>query len=467
MSVVHQLSAAVSGDLDLLGFHRLNPARYPVILDSATQRNHSHKLNHAALQNSRYSLCLCFPQSSFSLSKDRQLMVDGVPSDGEFLKQLETRWQAEAQVIARNAAQGKNDLPFMGGWFVYLGYELLSEIEPRVAVHKSDMPIAQAVRIPSAIVIDHLAQTGWWIDDNFDHNGEQRYEQFLADLEASQRYTASPVASARVTEEPGEVYLKAIDKVKKFIVDGDIFQANLSRGWALDCDALAADIYTMLAENNPAPFAALATIGDATVISSSPERLVESRDQRAITRPIAGTHPRAPVPADDDVLATRLLAHPKERAEHIMLIDLERNDLGRICKPGSVKVDDLMTVESYAWVHHIVSGVSGDLRDNATPVEVIKAVFPGGTITGCPKVRCMEIIHQLEPEARGAYTGSLGYLNHDGSMDLNILIRTLVKQGDTLRFRAGGGIVAESDPARELDETRAKARGLLKAFGHA
>jgi anthranilate synthase component 1 len=162
-----------------------------------------------------------------------------------------------------------------------------------------------------------------------------------------------------------------------------------------------------------------------------------------------------------------LAGHPKERAEHVMLIDLERNDLGRVCTPGSVEVDELMTVESYAHVHHIVSNVRGRLRGDATPGEVIRAVFPGGTITGCPKVRCMEIIAELEATGRGAYTGAFGWLNRDGDMDLNILIRSAEVQGKTLRFRTGAGIVADSRPQPELDETRAKARGMLRAIGAA
>ena len=160
-----------------------------------------------------------------------------------------------------------------------------------------------------------------------------------------------------------------------------------------------------------------------------------------------------------------LLAHPKERAEHIMLIDLERNDLGRICVPGSIEVNELMVLESYTHVHHIVSNVRGRLRGGILPGQVLRAVFPGGTITGCPKVRCMEIIAELEQQPRGAYTGSMGYLNHDGSMDMNILIRTMVSHGRQLDLRAGAGIVADSIAVAELDETRAKARGLLHALG--
>jgi anthranilate synthase component 1 len=201
------------------------------------------------------------------------------------------------------------------------------------------------------------------------------------------------------------------------------------------------------------------------VISSSPERLVSARDGTVSTRPIAGTHPRGETEETDAALSRQLLAHPKERAEHVMLIDLERNDLGRVCRPGTVKVSELMALETYSHVHHIVSEVQGELQAGKGPADIIRAVFPGGTITGCPKVRCMEIIQELEHQPRGAYTGSMGYINRDGSMELNILIRTLVQHDNRLLFRAGGGIVADSEPERELAETRAKAKGMLRAIG--
>jgi anthranilate synthase component 1 len=182
------------------------------------------------------------------------------------------------------------------------------------------------------------------------------------------------------------------------------------------------------------------------------------------TRPIAGTHPRSDDALEDAALRARLRAHPKERAEHVMLVDLERNDLGRVCDPGSVKVDALMDVASYRHVHHIESTVSGRLRAGTSVLEALRAVFPGGTITGCPKVRTMQIIRQLEATPRRSYTGSVGYINRDGSFDFNILIRSFLLRGDELSFRAGAGIVADSDPERELEETRAKARGLLRAL---
>jgi len=276
----------------------------------------------------------------------------------------------------------------------------------------------------------------------------------------------TPLRVEFVREEDPAAYLERVLRAKEYVRAGDIYQANLSRPWRVELthEPDIGALYNRLCKANPAPFAALAQWRGTTILSSSPERLVRINDGHIDTRPIAGTRPRK----GDDLREMReLAAHPKERAEHIMLIDLERNDLGRVSQPGTVKVDELMTIESYTHVHHIVSNVSGELRSDVTPVGALKAVFPGGTITGVPKFRCMQIIAELEGVGRGAYTGSLGFLGRDGSMDMNILIRTLSAQGRCIELRAGGGIVADSDPQRELEETRAKARGMLAAFaGH-
>ena len=204
--------------------------------------------------------------------------------------------------------------------------------------------------------------------------------------------------------------------------------------------------------------------GNKSVVSSSPERLIESRRGVLQTRPIAGTRPRGASGITDIALSDELIAHPKERAEHIMLLDLERNDMSRVCEAGTVKVSEMMIVESYTHVHHIVSNVIGVLKKNIYPGDIIRAVFPGGTITGCPKVRCMEILAELEKVGRGAYTGSMGYIGRNGDLDLNILIRTLVCEGDQVTLRSGGGIVADSIPKKELEETRNKARGLIRSL---
>ena len=354
-------------------------------------------------------------------------------------------------------------LPFIGGWFVYLGYELLHTFEPSVGTPLPDpFPLAALVRHPAAIVVDRDCQTATLVAETTTELAE-----LTAALATTAGWQAQPLTLQHIEEDDPARFTEAIGRIHDYIRDGDVFQVNLSRQWqaTLNPDVCPADVFAALRQANPAPFSALVQLGAAgSIVSSSPERLVSVRGEVVETRPIAGTRPRCP--GDDDAARIReLVGHPKERAEHVMLIDLERNDLGRICRPGSVEINELMTVASYATVHHIESNVRGRLRDGLTPADVFRALFPGGTITGCPKVRCMQIIRELESSPRRAYTGSLGYINRDGSMDTNILIRTFMQEGNRLRFRAGAGIVIDSQPERELQETRHKARGLLRALG--
>lgn len=356
-------------------------------------------------------------------------------------------------------------LPFFGGWFLYLGYELTAGIETRLCLPEAQdgLPVALAARCPGAIVVDHHRQQAWVAGES-----EPLVGELAAAVEAAPASLSRPaLPSLKIEADRGEGFMRGVNRIKEWIAAGDVFQVNLSRGWrATGPDALSAiEVYRALAQANPAPFAGLARLPGGTVVSSSPERLVAMDAEQIHTRPIAGTRPRGACRELDLGLSSELIASPKERAEHIMLIDLERNDLGRVCVTGSVEVDELMVIESYAHVHHIVSNVRGLVRPGVTPVDVIAAVFPGGTITGCPKVRCMEIIAQLEGRGRGFYTGSMGYLGRHGVMDLNILIRSMVVSGNQIGFRTGAGIVADSDPDAELAETEAKARGLLKALG--
>jgi anthranilate synthase component 1 len=358
-------------------------------------------------------------------------------------------------------------LPFTGGWFLYLSYELASQIEPSLHLPSADdgLPVAYAVRIPAAVIVDHEEDKTFCVVES---DRKNLLDFLLADIAQANDSPHNPESLSygvrvELSEDEPDTYIEGVARIKQYITDGDVFQVNLSRSWRgkLTTSEASADIYQRLCHQNPAPFAGLALIDNVAIVSSSPERLVRVSDDMIETRPIAGTRPRNARKVTDGAILEELLAHPKERAEHIMLIDLERNDLGRVCVPGTVEVNELMVLESYAHVHHIVSNIRGRLRDTITPGQVIRAVFPGGTITGCPKIRCMEIIAELETEGRGAYTGSMGYLNHDGSMDLNILIRTIVHRGKSITFRAGAGIVADSSPMYELEETRAKARGLL------
>jgi anthranilate synthase component 1 len=354
-------------------------------------------------------------------------------------------------------------LPFCGGWFVFMGYEMLAAFEPRVsAAHQDDFPLAALARVPAAILVDRSVGQAWAMAEDDD-----AWQVLTQVLQTPVTLEPRPLQLHALTEDPPQWYTDAVRRLQRYIFEGDVFQVNISRGWRAELaeECSAADLFFALRQANPAPFSALADFGHAQVVSSSPERLVSVRDGWVETRPIAGTHPRSVDAAEDLALRQHLMSNLKERAEHVMLIDLERNDLGRICMPGTVEVNELMVLASYAFVHHIESNIRGRLRAGLRPVDVLRAVFPGGTITGCPKVRTMQIIRELEDGARRAYTGSLGYINLNGSMDFNILIRTFMQQGASLRFRAGGGIVADSDPERELQETRHKARGLLRALG--
>jgi anthranilate synthase component 1 len=268
-------------------------------------------------------------------------------------------------------------------------------------------------------------------------------------------------------EDDPRVFLGGVARIQDYIRAGDVFQVNLSRGWRGEfaADVAPAALFARLMQRNPAPFSALLELGEWAIVSSSPERLVRlGSDGTLETRPIAGTHPRSEDAAEDAAQRARLAAHPKERAEHVMLVDLERNDLGRVCEAGSVEVAALMEIASYRHVHHIESTVRGRLRAGTTVFDALRAVFPGGTITGCPKVRTMQIIRELEGVPRRSYTGSVGYINGDGSFDFNILIRSFLLRDREFSFRAGAGIVADSLAARELEETRAKARGLLRCL---
>jgi anthranilate synthase component 1 len=438
----------------------VDPVRFPVLLDSAADGPLAAR-----------SVLAVQPTGALWCDASGRLGTDGLPADLSctlerqpgFLAALEYWWRAERRAgSATSALDG-----FSGGWFVFLGYEIAAEIEPRLRLPRETTPWrAWALRVPVAIEADlrsgevtGLAEPGH----------EAALGTLASDLRAAPPQRRAGSAALAVTEEPPALFLSRVERAKAYIAAGDIYQANLCRAWTARASAPidVAPLYARLCAENPAPFAALARFRGLSVLSSSPERLLRVLGREASTRPIAGTRPRSRRPGEDAPEATALVQHPKERAEHVMLIDLERNDLGRVCVAGSVVVDEFMAVETYAHVHHIVSNVRGTLREDVSPVAALRAVFPGGTITGCPKVRCMELIAELEGAGRGAYTGSLGYLNRDGSLDFNILIRTLAVTGNALEARAGAGIVADSDPQRELDETRAKARGLLAALGAA
>ena len=406
----------------------------------------------------RYSICGSAPR-----------VVDGkaqvwTPAIGEILPFLQQLLDRPKPVTA-----GVSELPFMGGWLGWLGYDLAWEIE-RLPYLKSDLlpfPIAFWYEPDCFAVLDHQQQILWLAATEFSQlDGMQRQLTTTKKPQVSTQSSATKSAAFHLSQTD---YESAILQAKKHIQAGDIFQANLSLRFETQTTADSWSIYQALQSINPSPFASYWQTPWGAVISSSPERLVKLQGRHAQTRPIAGTRPRGVTSDQDNQFAQELIDNAKEQAEHIMLVDLERNDLGRVCEWGSVIVDELLTIERYSHVMHLVSNVVGTLKSQYNAVDLIRAVFPGGTITGCPKVRCLEIIEALEPDRRSLFYGSCGYLDLRGNLDLNILIRTLLyapqADGTSLVWgQVGAGIVADSDPEREWHESLHKAQAQLAAL---
>lgn len=448
----------MAGEFDLLTLHQHDPERFPFLLESVSRST-----------DNRYSILFAHPQQHLYVGYGSAENVQA------HLNQLNQSSQPphSAPDIPSEAAH----LPFQGGWFVFLSYELANQFESRLAlpVDSQSLPLSVITRIPAAVMVDHhLRQTHILVEAAYSDAFDAITALLAEKHTEAVRITEAPVTALQLSEDEPERFIQGVQRIRDYIRAGDVFQVNLSRGWQVNVaqELSAAQLYQRLRTKNPAPFACLAHYDDFAIISSSPERLVRVRGEVVETRPIAGTRPRSDNLAEDQRLLTELRAHPKEQAEHVMLLDLERNDLGRLCEYGSVQVDELMTMESYQHVHHIVSNIRGLLRKGIGAGDVLRAVFPGGTITGCPKIRCMEIIAELEQSGRGAYTGAVGYINHNGDMDFNILIRTMTQHvsndpqyAQHLLFRTGAGIVIDSVPEHELQEARHKAEGLLRALG--
>ncbi|KUL57960.1 anthranilate synthase component I [Streptomyces antimycoticus] len=403
----------------------------------------------------------------------------GVPTEGDPLQAL--RATVETLHTPRDLGGLAQLPPFTGGMVGYLGYDIVRRLE-KVGEHGRDdlrLPELTMLLTSDLAVLDHWDGTVLLIANAINHNDldtgvDEAYADAVARLDAMAADLVRPVPTDPTalpeSELPeytalwgGEDFMAAVDDIKERIRAGEAFQVVPSQRFETPCSASALDVYRVLRATNPSPYMYLFRFEGFDVVGSSPEALVKVEDGRAMLHPIAGTRHRGATPQEDAALAEELLADPKERAEHLMLVDLGRNDLGRVCEPGSVEVVDFMSVERYSHVMHIVSTVTGSLAEGRTAFDVLTACFPAGTLSGAPKPRALQIIEELEPSRRGLYGGCVGYLDFAGDSDTAIAIRTALLREGTAYVQAGAGIVADSEPAAEDAECRNKAAAVLRA----
>ncbi|MFC4332270.1 anthranilate synthase component I [Streptomyces andamanensis] len=403
----------------------------------------------------------------------------GVPVEGDPLAAL--RATVEALHTPRDLAQDLGLPPFTGGMVGYLGYDIVRRLEKVGPGERDDLKLPELTMLLTSdlAVLDHWDGTVLLIANAINHNDldtgvDEAYADAVARLDAMEADLSRPVAQPPAALPPSELpeytarwggadFRAAVDDVKERIRAGEAFQVVPSQRFETPCTASALDVYRVLRATNPSPYMYLFRLDGFDVVGSSPEALVKVEDGRAMVHPIAGTRPRGATPQQDQALADELLADPKERAEHLMLVDLGRNDLGRVCEPGSVEVVDFMSIERYSHVMHIVSTVTGRVAPGRTAFDVLTACFPAGTLSGAPKPRALQIIDELEPSRRGLYGGCVGYLDFAGDSDTAIAIRTALLRDGTAYVQAGAGIVADSDPVAEDMECRNKAAAVLRA----
>jgi para-aminobenzoate synthetase component 1 len=381
-------------------------------------------------------------------------------------------------LCAQYGTESRSDLPpFQTGMAGYFGYGLRHHVE-RVPSHaRADIAWPDLVLglYDLVLAVDHVEGRAWLLASGYPETTHRARRGRAEDRIAWARdrlrraAAAAPAASWAVAAMPDlsqDRFKAAVRRTIDYIEAGDIYQANITQRFRarLPAGFDRLSLYRALRTRNPATFGAYLDFGATALLSSSPERFLKLSGRRVESRPIKGTRPRGRTAAEDKALAAELLASAKDRAENLMIVDLLRNDISRVCKVGSVTVPTLFALESYATVHHLVSVVAGNLADGRRAVDLLRACFPGGSVTGAPKIRAMEIIAELEPAARGPYCGSIGYLSADGAMDSNIVIRTYCLQGQELTFQVGGGIVADSDPEAEYEESLAKAKALIEVL---
>lgn len=436
----------------------LQNERYPYFLDSGM---HNNNLGNHSFVGVNPELVLKSKNNAVWVldAHDNKTMVGEQPF--EVLK----------EIFESNRLDYETPLPFIGGFVGYLGYDLCHFIEslPRTTVDTVNIPDMYFGVYSGGFVIDHVNSKTFVTDINRDGCGEDRIKALLSIVENSTEtaevYRVNRKTSPSIVSNfDKESYKESITKVKEYIRSGDIYQANMTQCFSGEMEGDALSLYQKLREINPAPFASYIDFGEGQIASSSPERFIKIRDGKVETRPIKGTRPRGATPEEDQCNREALRASEKDQSELLMIVDLERNDLSKIAKVGTVKVTELFSIEEYPTVYHLVATVEAEVKEGLSPIDVIESTFPGGSITGAPKIRAMEVIDELEPTARNLYTGSIGYIGFNGATDLNIVIRTFVCKEGAAYFQAGGGIVWDSVEEDEYQESLDKACALKRAL---
>jgi para-aminobenzoate synthetase component 1 len=421
----------------------------------------------------RWSILTALPSLTFMALDDQWMFLDDHGQLGSGVGALRrlAAWLDELRLADPGDTPGSEDPPFLGGLIGYLGYDLAPRIErlPRRLPRDPNTGDIMLRLHDAALVVDHERGTArlhsFAMPDESRRDQRRRLDQWRDRLH--ERTPTDPLRSEIATPRSNYTraeYVAAVRRALEYIAAGDIFQVNLSQRFEADGSFDPLDLFLRLRRRSPAPYSAFLRLVNGGVISASPELFYQTRGDHILTRPIKGTRPRGATPDEDRRLADELRGSVKDRAELTMIVDLERNDLGRVCRYGSVRVVDPWAIESFAQVHHLVATVEGRLRPGAGPVDVVRAMFPGGSITGAPKIRAMQIIDELERCRRGVYTGAIGYFSRGGMSAFNIAIRTMVAEPGRVTYQVGGGIVADSEPEAEYEETLHKGRALREVL---
>jgi para-aminobenzoate synthetase component 1 len=415
----------------------------------------------------RYSIFACSPRKEILAHRDR---IEIITTEGSEIRRGDPLESLRFELgKPGNEVFPKREIPLLGGALGYFAYDFGRRLrKPSLGFDKvRESPDMRFYLYDAVLVWDHLSEELFLARDSREEGAERTSEflkSILRDCRSGDKtgvFEVGPLASNISRQD----FLENVESVRRLILEGEIYQANLSRGYSASFQGSSAALYRRLRMENPAPYSAYMNFGDEIILSTSPERFLHCRDRVANTRPIKGTRPRGRSIEEQVRLENDLAGSEKDRAELLMIVDLERNDLGRVCEIGSIRVDNLFALESYASVIHQTASVSGRLANGMDAFDCIGAMFPGGSITGAPKIRAMEALNAIETEWRGIYTGSIGYLGRDGEADFNIAIRTLRICENRVAFNVGGGIVWDSTPESEYEETLHKAKAILKALG--